>query len=189
MFKWFDRLSGRVSMGRGRSAPAPPISAPFLDTRNGTVSPIPAIRKNIERLASGLARLATIAEPFSRSTPLQGPISILIACIELVHTVSNNHSAIEELAIQFSRRLDLVNDTLIKARSEGAEQRISKFAGILIEESQKLDALSKRGVVLSEEDVQTIAKSISYISSSLDNFQIDVVLSIERNTDGAIDLL
>ncbi|KAJ7812973.1 hypothetical protein B0H14DRAFT_3150155 [Mycena olivaceomarginata] len=193
MFKWFDRLSGRVSTGRGRSAPAPPISAPFLDTRNGTVSPIPAIRKNIERLASGLARLATIAEPFSRSTPLQGPISILIACIELMHTVSNNHSAIEELAIQFSRRLDLVNDALIKARSEGAEQRISKFAGILIEESQKLDALSKRGVVakivLSEEDVQTIAKSISYISSSLDNFQIDVVLSIERNTDGAIDLL
>lgn len=44
-------------------------------------------------------------------------------------TVSNNHSAIEELAIQFSRRLDLVNDALIKARSEGAEQRISKFAG------------------------------------------------------------
>ncbi|KAJ7842360.1 hypothetical protein B0H14DRAFT_3692158 [Mycena olivaceomarginata] len=162
MFKWFDRLSGRVSTGRGRSAPAPPISAPFLDTRNGTVSPIPAIRKNIERLASGLARLATIAEPFSRSTPLQGPISILIACIELMHTVSNNHSAIEELAIQFSRRLDLVNDALIKARSEGAEQRISKFAGHVLPSAR----------------IQSIYAP-----------QIDVVLSIERNTDGAIDLL
>ncbi|KAJ7834330.1 hypothetical protein B0H14DRAFT_2798527, partial [Mycena olivaceomarginata] len=150
--------------GRGHSAPAPPISAPFLDTRNGTVSPIPAIRKNIERLASG---------PFSRITPLQGPISILIACIELMHTVSNNHSAIEELAIQFSRRLDLQD-------SEGVEQRISKLL-----ESQKLDALSKRGVRM----CRRLPSQSVILDHPWTTFRSTSSCPLRRNTDGAIDLL
>ncbi|KAJ7936613.1 hypothetical protein B0H13DRAFT_1946589 [Mycena leptocephala] len=147
----------------------------------------------IGKLKSGFQLLAKNAAPFVDGTPFKMPISALNACIDLANTVSDNNSAINKLFEQTSRRLDLVNAALIRAKSEDVKERVTKLAGILITETQSLHSMSNRGawekIVLSDEDTQTIIDVVTRVDGHLVDFQLDVIMAIERNVENAAQQL
>ncbi|KAJ7853561.1 hypothetical protein B0H14DRAFT_3654141 [Mycena olivaceomarginata] len=149
--------------------------------------------RHIRKLRRGFELLAKNAQPFLQGTPLQTPIAVLNACIDLANTMADNGSTVKALFRQTSNRLRIVNKALIQARSESAADRVREFTKILIREIQGLDALSRRGIIekalLSKEDTQTIVETIKRLDGHLGNFQIDVIMSIERNAENAVEQL
>ncbi|KAF8147647.1 hypothetical protein K438DRAFT_1867463 [Mycena galopus ATCC 62051] len=141
----------------------------------------------VEKLKRGMELLAKNAERFVEGTPFQVPLAILNVCIEVAHTVSDNETALKSLFEQTSSQLELLNSALIKADSEHAMARIGRISRILVLEMNSITDLRNRRlgtkVLLSDADKQTITDAMSRINRYLDDFQIDVILSIERNTN------
>ncbi|KAJ7898841.1 hypothetical protein B0H14DRAFT_3124270 [Mycena olivaceomarginata] len=163
------------------STPMPPrMSATdvddLVDQLDHATSPTVAARSkmshSIQMIKHGFLLLAKNAEPLLEGTPFKIPFSILNVCLELMNTVSANNTALQRLLEQTSNRLELVNAALIGAMSENATS---------------LDALSRRGAlekaVLNEEDGQAISESVARIHGYLTDFEVEVLLSIERSMD------
>ncbi|KAF8156460.1 hypothetical protein K438DRAFT_1861837 [Mycena galopus ATCC 62051] len=157
-------------------------------------SPSPVIPTDFHwQLKEGFKILARTAELSLEGTPLKVPISLLNACVDLLQKVKGNRTSIRNLFQQTSSRLDLVNRALIRAKSQEAAERLSSFASILIQETQDLHALSDRDtseeILMAEEDIPFIVDSLRRINGHVADLQTDIVMSIERNTDDAIEQL
>ncbi|KAJ7887411.1 hypothetical protein B0H13DRAFT_2342384 [Mycena leptocephala] len=94
---------------------------------------------------------------------------------------------------QTADRLYVVNAALEKTKSDAAQYRVRKFCEFLTEETSSIDVLLKRRawerILESEEDKQNIVRVVTRIEAQLRDFQIDVVMSIERNTEAMMEQL
>ncbi|KAJ7446079.1 hypothetical protein FB451DRAFT_1567913 [Mycena latifolia] len=190
-----DGSNADPSIAVHRHAPELPKDAALETPGNicspGSQSKDPAapskIPMYIGMLKRGFELLAKNVEPCLEGTPFKIPIAALNAFIDLANSVSGNNSAVKDLLEQTSHRLDVVNSALIKAQSDDAKERVYKFIQILLRETGSLDELLQRPtwekVVQSNHDVKTIIDVVTRIDQYLKDFQIDVIMSIERNTE------
>ncbi|KAJ7676424.1 hypothetical protein B0H17DRAFT_1334438 [Mycena rosella] len=131
----------------------------------------------MQMLKAGFVLLAKNVEPFLDGTPFKIPLT----------TVSGNTSAIKDLLEQTCHRLDAVNTALMEVKSDDAKERIHKFIKFLLRETDGLDGMLQRRtwekIIQSNHDIETIVDTFNRIDQCLKDFQIDVIMSIERNTE------
>ncbi|KAJ7648465.1 hypothetical protein B0H17DRAFT_1215648 [Mycena rosella] len=132
-------------------------------------------------LKAGFVLLAKNIEPFLDGTPFKIPLTVLDVYIDLAHTVSGN------LLEQTCHRLSVVNTALMEAKSDDAKEQIHKFIKLLLRETDGLDGMLQRRtwekLIQSNHDIETIVDTVNRIDQCLKDFQIDVIMSVERNTE------
>ncbi|KAJ7016604.1 hypothetical protein C8F04DRAFT_1160361 [Mycena alexandri] len=156
-------------------------------------SSISTNKVSTSKLKGAFELLARSSERLLDGTPFKIPIAILNEVIDLANTVSDNNNVIAALFDKISQRLDIVNQALIQARSEEASGRLSAFSRTLTEEIQRPPMPSNRGtmerILLSREDTQTIITIVARLDARLADFQLDVVMCLERSMYNAVQQL
>ncbi|KAF8666922.1 hypothetical protein AX14_006417 [Amanita brunnescens Koide BX004] len=136
----------------------------------------------------GVKQLLKRIEPFLNGTLAKVPVGVLNTIIDIGEAVVDNKSGIEKRVIQTMDRLNVVNDALLKAESDNSDVKsaMSRFAGKLIDEAVMLKGMSSspiwEKIIENEEDAKNIEESFTRMDEYTKDFQLEIILRIERNT-------
>ncbi|KIM75213.1 hypothetical protein PILCRDRAFT_13773 [Piloderma croceum F 1598] len=141
----------------------------------------------------GVEQLLKRVEGCLGGTPFKVPVSVLNTVIGIGKVVVDNKSAIEECVVQTLDRLNIVNDALLKAESDGAGVIMLTFAKKLAQEAVMLKQMSSSNIwekiLENEEDANKIEESFKCMDEHTKNFQLHILLRIERNMSGLFDVI
>ncbi|KAF8705640.1 hypothetical protein AX14_013866 [Amanita brunnescens Koide BX004] len=136
----------------------------------------------------GVKQLLKRIEPLLNGTLAKVPVGVLNTIIDIGEAVVDNKSNIEKRVIQTMDRLNIVNDALSTAESGDSHvgSAMSRFAGKLIGEAVMLKGMSSspiwEKIIENEEDAKKIEESFKRMDEYTKDFQLEIILRIERNT-------
>ncbi|KAJ7830230.1 hypothetical protein B0H14DRAFT_3464983 [Mycena olivaceomarginata] len=182
----YDVRHTSIVMLMSHSSPAPALPTSKAPTAGSNPAPS-KIPTYLRTLKSGLELLLRNTEPFLEGTPFQIPVKVINAFIELANVISDNNSDLKTLFEDVSKKVEIMNDSLEKAASAEAKDRVCNFSRLLKQEMEHIEEMRSRGLFVkileSDENTKAIAAVVQKIDGLLKDFQLHITIAIERKVD------